>query len=244
MICSKCNKQLSLQDIKQSKWEQDTEVFDLICPFCKTKNTIKIHLFENKHIGNHYIKLLSQDSSYCNNHEEKHFDYIENSKKEKILKHISVCSTCSEKLEEIRLFEFSVETLQNKQLYDFFLKKAKDTIIDLNKKNFKIKNKLLKQFSFKNEKFNLSELFFESDEKHNGIEFQKQYYKIEKNKIIIGLVSFVTSNNKVILEKIWFKNKETIQKEQKFIEGIKKGKTRILLNTLSKLYRLNVFSFL
>jgi len=239
MICSNCKKDLSIQDVKQNKWEQDIEIFVIICPFCNFENTIKISLFENEHLNQYYINLLSQDSSYSKKTNEKFLDYVQIDKKEKILNHLSKCAVCFDKLEEMRLFEVYNKSLQNEQLYKFFLKKAENIIIELKKKDFKIKNKRIEHFFYKNQKFYPNEMFYEIQEHENGLNLCKTYYKITTKNFTIGIVSFVLTNNKIILEKIWFKNKQIIKKEQKFVKDIKKGKTRILFDTIIKFYKNN-----
>lgn len=235
MICSKCNKELNLQDVKNSKWVNDTQVFTVLCPRCENQNVINVNLFEKSHLSSLYIKLLCQDSSYCKQNTEKHLDYIENSKKNKILKHISECSTCYDKLEQLRLSEVCQNTASNQQLYDFFIKNAKDVIIELKKNQVKKQNENICEFSYKNDIFCLGKIVNEEKNTISNKQINKFCYRIESENVTIGLASFIISNSKIVLEKLWLKDKKAIKKEQRLINDIKNSKILIRLATLSKL---------
>ena len=63
---------------------------------------------------------------------------------------------------------------------------------------------------------------------------KKQCYNIDLKCITIGMVLFVIVKDKIILDKIWFKDEKSIKKEREILKNLRNGKTKIFLKNLTK----------
>jgi len=240
MECIGCGESLSLQNIDKNFWREDTEVFVLNCPICDVKTEITSELFEDGHISKQYLAMVVSDTQYSKTtSNEKLLDYLPELQKQKILEHVSMCQICADQLEEIRLKEFSKEIIFNEKTYKFFISRAKNIIrqLDLQKKQVVLSESGIKSFVFDETEYELQEenLFCKRSEMVEQIPLNRYCYNISKESIFVGMVSFVISNNKIILEKIWLKSDEHIEKEKEFLKNLKNGKVKILFNILDKL---------
>jgi len=239
MECIGCGQSLSLQNIEKNFWREDTEVFVLVCSFCEVKTEISSELFEDEHVSNQYLSMVVSDTNYSKTSNEKLLDYLPELQKQKILQHVSQCRICSDKLEEIRLKEFSREIIFNEKTYNFFVNRAKSIIreLDQQKNQVVLNDTGIKSFIFNETEYELQEenLFCKRTEILEQIPLDRYCYNISKDKIFVGMVSFVISNNKIILEKIWLKSDEYIEKEKEFLQNLKNGKVKILFSILDKL---------
>jgi hypothetical protein len=229
MKCTKCDTELSVQDLEKNEWVEDSEVFYIKCSVCDGITILKSNLFEDGHIAQQYLGLIVSDSG---KHKEKYVDYIPEVQKQKLFDHLNICDFCKNKIEGVRLAEISKEIEFNEKAYDFFLSKAKDVITQVDKEI--LKNKA---FIFEKEEYALNpeELFYQKKELLNGIEIERLCYNLETDGIYVGMVSFVISNDRLILEKIWLKSENRIEKEKEFLKNIRSGKFRILFSIIKKL---------
>jgi hypothetical protein len=236
MKCKKCNSDLNINDVKKSKWKNEIETFTICCSNCNEKNNISIDLFKNKHINEHYLNLLLQDSSYNKKIFEKYLDYIPSKNKKNLLKHLDECICCQETLESKRLQAFSKNNEQNQELFKLFNKFSLNIIQEITNKQYKLsKNKNIETFKHENKNYKTSDIIYENVEKNNGIKLTKICYNIIEKNIICGMAMFIITNDKVILDKIWLKNEATLKKEKLFLKNIKNGKEKLKIKDIEKL---------
>ena len=235
MECSKCGTSLSIQDVEKNEWLDDSEIFIIKCPVCEHELKLISSLFDSDHLSSQYIRMIVLDSKF--EVKEKYTDYIPEKQRKKIFDHISSCSICSNKIESFRLTEISKEFEFNESTYKFFVEKAKDVVKELEPKQIKINGTGIEGFTFEDKFYDVSlnNLFCRHEEKINDVKIERLCYGLEKDDFNIGMVSFVKSNKKVILEKIWLKSEERLKKEKQFLLNLKSGKIRILFELIKKL---------
>jgi len=235
MYCSLCNTSLSLQDVDRNIWKEQSEEFIIKCPVCQTEKILISELFEHGHINKQYFAIIVSDSD--SNNKEKLTDYIPQNLKQKIFDHLSSCQICSEKIEEFRLNKIFKKINLNEETYNFFIKCANDVIIELNRENISFKNNNICSFKFENQTYTIDQnnIFYSCEKTLEGIKIEQKCYLLEKNSYNIGMVSFVFSNNKIILEKIWLKSEQRLEKEKTLLTNLKNGKIRILFELIDKL---------
>jgi hypothetical protein len=236
MECKQCKTSLSLQDLDANEWLDNAEVFIIKCPLCQYETRLISFLFENDHISSQYLRMIISDSKRIK--KEKYTDYIPEKQRKMLFEHLSNCSVCSDRIESLRLSEISKEIEFNENTYTFFLSKAKDIIkeLDPDKKQINV-NGSIKSFVFENETYEISEenLFYYRQETLDNVGLERLCYSLEKDNFSIGMVSFVKSNGKIILEKIWLKSEQRIEKEKRFLLNLRSGKIRILFELIQKL---------
>ena len=235
MECSKCGTSLSIQDVERNEWLEDSETFIIKCPVCEHEIKLVSPLFDSGHLSNQYIRMIVLDSKFET--KEKYTDYVPENQRKKIFDHISSCSVCSDKIESFRLSEISKEFEFNESTYKFFVEKAKEVVKELEPKQIKINGSGIESFVFEDKHYNVSidNLFCSHKEKINDVEIERLCYGLEKESFNIGMVSFVKSKGKIILEKIWLKSEERLKKEKQFLLNLKSGKIRILFELIKKL---------
>ena len=236
MKCNNCKTLLSIQDIENSEWKEDSEEFILKCPICNTEKIIVSRLFESNHISNQYLQLIVMDTE--KQKKEKYLNYVPENQRQLLISHLKNCETCSSTLESLRLNKAYKDFETSENTYKFFISKAKDVIKELKKEEYK-SNKKTKDivFVFDDEKYLLTceNIFYEKDDNIGCIKIKRKCYVLEKEEHDIGMVSFVITSEKIILEKIWLKSEFRIAKEKQFLSNIKTGKIRLLLNLIQKL---------
>jgi uncharacterized protein YifE (UPF0438 family) len=237
MECKQCNTSLGIQDLDKNEWQDDAEIFVIKCPVCQTEKRLVSPLFEFDHISSQYLQMIILDSK---GKKEKYTNYIPEKQRKKLFDHISSCKICAEKIEEIRLSEISKELQFNEDIYKFFITKSKNVIEELDpKKNQIVLNGRIKSFVFEGTNYTLSEdnLFYRKEESWGAnMLVERLCYTLEKDDFSIGMVSFAKSNKKVILEKIWLKSEQRIEKEKQFIANLRSGRIRILFELIQKLH--------
>lgn len=237
MECSRCSTSLSIQDLDKNEWLENCEIFTLKCPVCSQESKLESNLFdEHGHLSNQYLKIIVIDSK--DNKKEKYLNYIPLFQRNKILNHLSSCSICSERTEELRLSEISYELDFNEKIYKFFIEKSKDVYKELDPTKIQLDDSSIKSFTFEDETYEIKEedLFYHNNQKLNNVDIERLCYNLEKDEFSVGMVSFVKSNGKIILEKIWLKSEQRIEKEKEFLQNIRSGKIRILFDLIQKLH--------
>lgn len=236
MECSQCKISLSIQDLEKNEWQDDAEVFIIKCPVCEHETKLVSSIFEETgHISNQYLRMIIVDSKFQN--KEKLTDYMPEQQRRKLFQHLSSCHVCSDKIESMRLLEISKEIEFNENAYKFFITRAKDIIKELDPSKVK-SNGRIKSFVYEDQKYDITEenLFCHHKELLNGVDIERLCYNLERNDFSIGMVSFVKSNGKIILEKIWLKSEQRIEKEKQFLTNLRSGKIRILLELIQRLH--------
>jgi hypothetical protein len=235
MKCKNCDTLLSLQDLEKNEWHDDSEVFYIKCSVCNYITTLNSNLFEQGHVSQQYLGLIIYDSG--SQKEEKFINYIPEIQRKKLFEHLENCDECKKKIESIRLDEVLKQIRFNEKTYNFFVAKAKNVIKQLDHDKVKLKDGKITSFIFENEQFTLNQedLFYQKKDVLNDIEINRLYYDIKKNNFHIGIVSFAISNDRIILEKIWLKSENLIEKEKEFLKNLRSGKFRILFDLITKL---------
>lgn len=237
MECKQCKTSLGLQDLEQNEWYDNEEVFIIKCPVCQNETRLVSALFdESQHISSQYLRMIVCDSN--SQKKEKYTDYIPQKQRQRIFQHLSSCSVCADKTESYRLSEIAKEIEFNENTYKYFVTKSKNVIKELDpEKKQIIVNGTIKSFVFENETYEISEeiLFYNNQETlDNTILIDRLCYTLDKDGFNIGMVSFVKSNEKIILEKIWLKSEQRIEKEKQFVLSLRSGKIRILFELIQK----------
>lgn len=234
MDCERCGTSLSIQDLEKNEWFNDSEIFFIKCPLCEHEIRLISSLFEEEHINKQYLKMIVLDS--FSNKKEKYVDYIPKKQRDILFEHLSSCYKCSQDIEGMRLTEVDREIEFNKATYKFFIDKSKDTMIELDTKDMTLEGSVLKSFVFDNKVYEVCEdnLFFSNNEVLENVKVKRECYNLDNGELVIGMVSFVFSKNKVILEKIWLKTEQQIEKEKMFLSNMRRGKIRILFELFQK----------
>lgn len=228
MKCNHCNLPLSIYNVDDNFWFEDKQTFVFICPKCSIKSELVSNIFEHGHITKPYLEMLIIDSE----NKEKQLDYMPQYQKDLILTHLRTCTHCSSILESMRLIKISNEIEFNRNIYDFFIMQA----IDVSKKmtNEEIKNNGvgIKSFKFCNQEFHVSKkhLFYECKKENAKL----LCYIIEHNSTNIGMVSFLKHNDYIILDKIWLKSEKRLEKEKRFLNNVKTGNMKVLVELVTK----------
>jgi len=230
MQCSTCSTYLSIQDISNTTWDNELVIFTFSCPICCSEKSLISHLFESGHISKPYLEMLVIDSE----NKEKQLDYMPIKQRQMLIDHLSKCEFCSSFLEEIRLDKISNEIEFNRNIYDFFSSKTQDVNKVLNDQEINIACDIIKSFKFNDREYEIlfKNLIYESST-NNG---QILCYVIEQDDFKIGMVSFLKTQEKIILDKIWIKSKERIQKEKLFLSNLKIFEFRILVDLIKKVH--------
>jgi hypothetical protein len=233
MHCSSCNFVLSIQDLDRTEWVNDSEEFIFICSNCKNETKLVSFLFNQEHINEQYLETIVADVD----NEEKYLDYVPNKQKEYLLNHLKKCLICSDKLESLRLKNISRQIITNEKTYNFFMSQAKQIGKKLTCSEITINCIGIKSFIFNQNlyKFSKRNLFY------NHLEHNKNYlcYFLENDSHIIGMVSFIKMQDEVLLDKIWVKSEERIEKEKRLLRNLKCADVKILYDLVNK-----KFSFL
>jgi hypothetical protein len=213
-------------------------MFIIKCPSCEFESKLVSPLFEEQHVSQQYLRMIVSDSK--NDKKEKLTNYIPEQQRKNIFDHVSSCKKCSERIDDLRLSEISKEIKFNEKTYVFFVAKAKDIIkeLDPSKNQVELNCIGVKSFLFEDEHYHVCEedLFYHHHGELNGVMIERFCYNLEKEEFSIGMVSFVMSNGKIILEKIWLKSQQRIEKEKQFLSNLRSGKIRILFDLIQKLH--------
>lgn len=230
MKCSICDTYLSIQDISNTIWDNELVVFIFSCPICYSEKKLTSNLFESGHISKPYLEMLVIDTE----NKEKQLDYVPVKQRQMLISHLSNCQFCSSFLEEIRLHKISKEIEFNRNIYEFFSSKAQGVCKVLNEQEIKIDCNSIKYFKFNDKEYELlfKNLIYESTTNDGQI----LCYVIEQDNFKIGMVSFLKLQDNIILDKIWIKSKERIQKEKLFLSNLKIFEFRILVDLIKKVH--------
>lgn len=227
MQCRNCSTPLTLQDLTNNEWSDVVEEFIFVCPVCKTEKRLVTFLFDSGHITDQYLELFILDSEYFR--KEKFLDYMPEQQRNFLISHLSSCSSCSDRLESMRLSKVCQKVKIDETMFRFFSKQAVSVFKELKQSEVVFRDsKKIKAFLFEGVVYHLSEekKFYEDNE--------LLCYSLEKQKHDIGMVSFFRTKENVIVEKIWFKSKERIQKEKNFLSSLKNTEMKILIDLVKK----------
>jgi hypothetical protein len=236
MECDKCGTTLSINDVEKNEWNEDSEQFIIICPICETEKKLVSPLFESGHIARQYLSMIVLDSDSQN--KEKTIDYMPKKQQDMIFEHLAKCDICSERIEETRLIKISKDIQINDSTYKFFISQADDVIEELSKDKVKMNCVGIKSFVYKNQEYQIDSknLFCEYEEFLGDIKIKRRCYILENEECSIGMVSFVETNEKLILEKIWLKTQKHLEKERQFLDNLRSGKVRVLFDLVKKIH--------
>jgi hypothetical protein len=236
MECDRCSTSLSIQDVISNQWIDESEIFTIKCPQCSSESQIISPTFEAGHISIQYLAMIVTDSKEAKS--EKYVNYLPIDVRNKIFEHLSKCKKCSDRVESLRLTEISNELKFSEKLYDYFVSKADDIIQELDPKKNQIKTNGsgVHWFVHNDNMYKVAQVFFRNSGLIEGIEFQRTCYNLESDNLTIGMVSFIESNNKIILEKIWFKSEERLELEKQFVSQLQNGKIKLVFDLLHRLH--------
>lgn len=228
MKCKQCDFPLSIYNVDDNFWFEDKQTFVFVCPVCSSKSELISSIFEHKHITKPYLEMLIVDSE----NKEKQLDYMPQYQKDLILTHLCSCTHCSSVLESMRLIKISNEIEFNRNIYNFFIMQAIDVSRKLSNEEVKINGVGIKSFKFHNQEFYISKkhLFYEC-KKDNA---KLLCYVIEHDCTNIGMVSFIKHSDFIVLDKIWLKSEERLEKEKRFLNNIKTGNMKVLIDLVTK----------
>lgn len=223
--CKSCESPLYWQDLETINWVNDHQDYVFICSECDTENIIQTRLFRDGHITKIYFDVLK---------DEKDRNCFPSEQLQKISEHLEHCNQCSEKLNEAILNEIEEKVKFNEKSYRYFIRKSNNIFKDL-ENTITTEDGHIEKFSYggKDYTVNKDDEFFR--ETTNTVRKICYYLKIEN--CTIGMVSFIFSGEKIILEKIWFRPTEIINKQRKLFQDIKEGKVKIRLDTLYKIFK-------
>jgi hypothetical protein len=236
MECYNCGTSLSIQDVERNEWLDDCEIFIIKCSTCSNQTKLESFLFDvDNHLSSQYIKMIFLDSKFET--KEKYTNYIPEKQRKMIFDHVSSCSVCSNKIENLRLSELTKEFKFNESAYKFFIERSKDVIKELKQKQIKVNSSEIEGFIFEDKFYDVcsDNLFCRHEEEINNVKIERLGYSLEKENFNIGMVSFIKSNGKIILEKIWLKSEERLKKEKQFLLNLKSCKISILFELIKKL---------
>jgi len=220
--CSKCNKQLKLQDFQSLKYKKETEVFVFKCK-CGEKNESSYNIFENEHISIYFLESIR-------NNTEK-LKLLPSKLKDKIQKHFDECSHCSQLYNELYLNEVNENIHFKESCFLFFIQNAVnldikfDGEVEITGNDIKIKSC---NFDDLNYKFDDNDEFFRDE--------QRVCYFLKNNYSIIGMIGFRFDDEEIFLEAIYFRSELDLNEEKKFKKQIqnKTMKLSSICNLLNK----------
>jgi hypothetical protein len=215
--CIECGCPLNLQDMKETRWENDYLEFVFVCCSCKKENIVKSKLFRNEHISRNFLKIIKEDKSY-----------LPADKLNLLHNHLEKCEECRNKFNEEYLLEVEEKIRFNEYSLKCLNNNGQEIKKELTSDSFSLVDGQVKSFFFENKKYDTDEDFFKQDTKIC-------YYLKNGNELTVGLACLEVSNEKVIIHKIWLISDELLKKEQELIQKIKKN-DKIKLETLIKIY--------
>jgi hypothetical protein len=121
----------------------------------------------------------------------------------------------------------------DKKTLEFFMNNSKEIFKELETVTFHKNGKgiVIDDFELENKHYIIKDedLFFRDQ--------VRICYYLRIDCCLAGLVSFLNSENRVILERIWFRAEESIKKEQKFFQDLKNKKIKLELQTLETIFK-------
>jgi len=215
--CSNCGHPLHLQDLQLSEWDDTGQIFYFICQSCEHETIVKYKLFNaNGHLNKITFRIIKDDT-----------DYIRNGQLAKVTEHLSSCELCRQQVDEEYLEEVEEKVRSNEKSLAYFLKHAHSVNLKVvaDVVGFRIKS-----FIYEGLKLDLnSDDEFYSDD--NTV-----YYYIKKDQCLVGMACFKFVNANTILDRIWLRSPEVVNKERDFFQGVKEGRIKIRLDSIQKIF--------
>lgn len=228
--CDHCFYPLNLQDLDRKQWNGDVEEFVFQCSFCGKETIVKSNLFDEEHINDNYLNVIREDP-----------DYFSKDYQDKIFEHLKNCLFCKDKFEEDFLDSIENKIKFSQKSLEHFRKYSQQILIELNDvEYFKDSNGVnIREFRYDDKIYLIDEddEFYRDKKKLKTIDNVEEIcYFIKENQNIIGNVSFLIKEEKIVLDRIWFLSNTIIEKRHKFFKDLEQGKIKIKLNTLEKIY--------
>lgn len=235
--CQYCNSPINLQDLKNRRWVNDSEEFYFECSFCRKENKLVFPLFINEHIAKHYIRVIKEDSNY-----------LLDGQKALINQHLEICAVCRNKFDEQILGEIESKITFNEESLRFFETNSQEVVRQLQLNDVKFIGKddeiNIEGFAIDDSKFVLTkeDEFYRRKRKfqhHDGreLDYLNIFYYLRDELCLSGMVSFLILDDIFIVDRIWLRPKQVLEKEKKFFEDLKNGKVKIKLNTLANIFK-------
>lgn len=228
--CYNCHNPLGLYDLRENVWHDDYEEFIFVCPNCEKQNKIISNLFKDGHINLNYLALFKDNPQHF---PEKQKSVIED--------HIHSCEECSARINELILSEIEEKIRFNEESLKYFESHGQTAAYSLTGDQVQTEEieglKIVKCFKWNGDCHDLNQVdeFYRQTGplfgNPNVIAERVVYYMFEDH-WLLGMVSFIFYESKVILERIWFKPDKVVKLEKKFIQDLKNRKANLKLAVL------------